>query len=257
MESLKSQIKSNFESLSFNEALKANESLFTEYERVHGRRSLNAMIAYYRKKSEREEAEAVAEPAAEVEQTAEAEITEEESKSQAEAEPEAETETNAEVEAEAEAEEEEKDEPTGEDEKSEQAEKPQFHFTIGTEFNRQQIEEAIADKSQQVFAKFCIIEEYFEQVSDDQAIRRISMWLSPYCDGYEKWDDASKVAKEHNIVSQRKPGNFDLSKKGLPVGEIYRKATVMRISDAIKKFYLERGEGELALTRVYDIESAK
>lgn len=253
MESLKSQIKSNFESLSFNEALKANESLFTEYERVHGRRSLNAMIAYYRKKSEREEAEAVAEPAAEVEQTAEAEITEEESKSQAEAEPEAGTETNAEVETEAKSE----TEPTGEAEKSEQAEKPQFHFTIGTEFNRQQIEEAIADKSQQVFAKFCIIEEYFEQVSDDQAIRTISMWLSPACEGYEKWDDASKAAKEHNIVSQRKPGNFDLSKKGLPVGEIYRKATVMRISDAIKKFYLERGEGELALDRVYDIDSDK
>lgn len=253
MESLKSQIKSNFESLSFNEALKANESLFTEYERVHGRRSLNAVIAYYRKKSEREEAEAVAEPAAEVEQTAEAEITEEESKSQAEAEPEAGTETNAEVETEAKSE----TEPTGEAEKSEQAEKPQFHFTIGTEFNRQQIEEAIADKSQQVFAKFCIIEEYFELVSDDQAIRRISMWLSSACEGYDKWDDASKAAKEHNIVSQRKPGNFDLSKKGLPVGEIYRKATVMRISDAIKKFYLERGEGELALDRVYDIDSDK
>lgn len=253
MESLKSQIKSNFESLSFNEALKANESLFTEYERVHGRRSLNAMIAYYRKKSEREKAEAVAEPAAEVEQTAEAEITEEESKSQAEAEPEAGTETNAEVETEAKSE----TEPTGEAEKSEQAEKPQFHFTIGTEFNRQQIEEAIADKSQQVFAKFCIIEEYFELVSDDQAIRRISMWLSSACEGYDKWDDASKAAKEHNIVSQRKPGNFDLSKKGLPVGEIYRKATVMRISDAIKKFYLERGEGELALDRVYDIDSDK
>lgn len=253
MESLKSQIKSNFESLPFNEALKANESLFTEYERVHGRRSLNAMIAYYRKKSEREEAEAVAEPAAEVEQTAEAEITEEESKSQAEAEPEAGTETNAEVETEAKSE----TEPTGEAEKSEQAEKPQFHFTIGTEFNRQQIEEAIADKSQQVFAKFCIIEEYFELVSDDKAIRRISMWLSSACEGYDKWDDASKAAKEHNIVSQRKPGNFDLSKKGLPVGEIYRKATVMRISDAIKKFYLERGEGELALGRVYDIDSAK
>lgn len=253
MESLKSQIKSNFESLSFNEALKANESLFTEYERVHGRRSLNAVIAYYRKKSEREEAEAVAEPAAEVEQTAEAEITEEESKSQAEAEPEAVTETNAEVETEAKSE----TEPTGEAEKSEQAEKPQFHFTIGTEFNRQQIEEAIADKSQQVFAKFCIIEEYFELVSDDKAIRRISMWLSSACEGYDKWDDASKAAKEHNIVSQRKPGNFDLSKKGLPVGEIYRKATVMRISDAIKKFYLERGEGELALDRVYDIDSDK
>ena len=239
--------------MSFNEALKANESLFTEYERVHGRRSLNAMIAYYRKKSEREEAEAVAEPAAEVEQTAEAEITEEESKSQAEAEPEAGTETNAEVETEAKSE----TEPTGEAEKSEQAEKPQFHFTIGTEFNRHEIEEAIADKSQQVFAKFCIIEEYFEMVSDDQAIRTISMWLSPTCEGYEKWDDASKAAKEHNIVSQRKPGNFDLSKKGLPVGEIYRKATVMRISDAIKKFYLERGKGELSLSRVYDIDSAK
>lgn len=252
MESLKSQIKSNFESLSFNEALKANESLFTEYERVHGRRSLNAMITYYRKKSECEEAEAVAEPAAEAEQTVEAETTEEESKSQVEAEPQAETETNAEVEAEQDDEVEAEAEPTGEAEKPEPAEKPQFHFTIGTEFNRQQIEEAIADKSQQVFAKFCIIEEYFEQVSDDQSIRRVVMWLRSDCEGYEKWDDASKDAKEHNIVSQRKPGNFDLSKKCLPVGEVYRKATVMRISDAIKKFYLERGEGELALNRVYD-----
>jgi len=248
MESLKSQIKSNFESLSFNEALKVNESLFTEYERVHGRRSLNAVIAYYRKKSEREEMEAAAEPVAEAIVPAE-----EESNSQVEADNEAESETNAEVETEAKSE----TEPTGEAEKSEQAEKPQFHFTIGTEFNRQQIEEAIADKSQQVFAKFCIIEEYFELVSDDQAIRRISMWLSSACEGYDKWDDASKAAKEHNIVSQRKPGNFDLSKKGLPVGEIYRKATVMRISDAIKKFYLERGEGELALDRVYDIDSDK
>ncbi len=256
MESLKSQIKSNFESLSFNEALKANESLFTEYERVHGRRSLNAVIAYYRKKSEREEMEAAAEPVAEAIVPAE-----EESNSQVEADNEAESETevkpesNAEVETEIEVETE--AEPVEEDEKSEPAEKPQFHFTIGTEFNRQQIEEAIADKSQQVFAKFCIIEEYFEQVSDDQAIRRISMWLSSACEGYDKWDDASKAAKEHNIVSQRKPGNFDLSKKGLPVGEIYRKATVMRISDAIKKFYLERGEGELALDRVYDIDSDK
>lgn len=256
MESLKSQIKSNFESLSFNEALKANESLFTEYERVHGRRSLNAVIAYYRKKSEREEMEADAEPVAEAIVPAE-----EESNSQVEADNEAESETevkpesNAEVETEIEVETE--AEPVEEDEKSEPAEKPQFHFTIGTEFNRQQIEEAIADKSQQVFAKFCIIEEYFEQVSDDQAIRRISMWLSSACEGYDKWDDASKAAKEHNIVSQRKPGNFDLSKKGLPVGEIYRKATVMRISDAIKKFYLERGEGELALDRVYDIDSDK
>lgn len=256
MESLKSQIKSNFESLSFNEALKANESLFTEYERVHGRRSLNAMIAYYRKKSEREEMEAAAEPVAEAIVPAEEERNSQvEADNEAESETEVKPESNAEVETEIEVDTE--AEPVEEDEKSEPAEKPQFHFTIGTEFNRHEIEEAIADKSQQVFAKFCIIEEYFEMVSDDQAIRTISMWLSPACEGYEKWDDASKAAKEHNIVSQRKPGNFDLSKKGLPVGEIYRKATVMRISDAIKKFYLERGKGELSLSRVYDIDSAK
>ena len=128
MESLKSQIKSNFESLSFNEALKANESLFTEYERVHGRRSLNAVIAYYRKKSEREEMEAAAEPVAEAIVPAE-----EESNSQVEADNEAESETevkpesNAEVETEIEVETE--AEPVEEDEKSEPAEKPQFHFS--------------------------------------------------------------------------------------------------------------------------------
>ena len=49
---IKSQIKENFESMAFEDAMSMNADLFKEYEEINGKRSLAALIGYYRKKAD-------------------------------------------------------------------------------------------------------------------------------------------------------------------------------------------------------------
>ena len=79
------------------------------------------------------------------------------------------------------------------------------------------------------------------------------MFVQNNGDGYERWNDARATANANGIKSYRKPGNFDLSHHGFPVGEEYCCVSVMRIRDAFQKFLFDR-EGETKILRAESID---
>lgn len=199
---IKAAIKANFESLSFESAMEANKDLLAEYTNIKGERSAKAIVSYYRRK-ESTPAEVTEEPTSNVEEQS---ISAEEVGS------------------------------------IEDVVAPSFQFKIGEEIESSELVAAIENKDE-ALNKFCVVREYFEQVSDSETINKVEMFVErneeviDNGDGWTRWDDASAAAKDKGLNSYRKPGNFDLSLECLPVGEVYCKVTVMRISDALNKFY--------------------
>ena len=220
---LKNQIKVNFESMAFDEAMSANAELFKEYEEAKGKRSLTALVSYYRSKA-----------------NATVAIEPEENLAPAEAEsPEPETSDPAET-------------PTEEVPTEEPANEEPYFFDVTADghLSEENIKSLI-DSEHSIVNKFCVIREYFKQESDTETVRNTRMFVKNDGDGYERWNDARATANANGIKSYRKPGNFDLSRDGFPVGEEYCCVSVMRIRDAFQKYLFDR-EG---VTKVAKVES--
>ena len=101
--------------------------------------------------------------------------------------------------------------------------------------------------------QFCIVREYFKQVSDTETERSTRMFVKSDGTGYEKYDDGSAAAKIAGLTSFRKLGFFDKSEEGMPVGEEYCQITVMRIKKAVEKFVV----GRTGVTRIGKAESVE
>ena len=214
---VKNQIKANFETMNFEEALTANADLFKQYEKIKGRRSLVALVGYYRTKA-----------------NATVAIEDEANIAPVEEEPEQTIENMEEPEA------------TSEE---------QYSFDVSgiRLFNRDNIQSLI-DSENPIVNKFCVIREFFKQESDFHTIRNTRMFVQKNGDGYERWNDARASANANGIKSYRKPGNFDLSKEGFPVGEEYCCVSVMRIRDAFQKYLFDR-EGTTQIHRAESIDN--
>lgn len=219
---LKNQIKANFESMNFDEAMTANEDLFKQYEEIKGKRSIAALVGYYRTKANATIA---------IEDEANLVQVDDEQEQPIENEP----------------------EPQVEQEHTN--EEPYTFNVSGTgTFSRDNIQSLI-DSENPIVNKFCVIMEYFKQESDFHTIRKTRMFVKNNGDGYERWNDARATANANGIKSYRKPGNFDLSHHGFPVGEEYCCVSVMRIRDAFKKFLFDRdGETNILCAESIDIE---
>lgn len=217
---LKNQMKANFESMNFDEAMTANADLFKQYEEIKGKRSLAALVGYYRTKAN----DTIA-------------IDDEDNIAQVEDEPEQPIEKEP--------------EPTAEPEHTSEE---QYTFDVSGIgiFSSEGIKYLI-DSECPIVNKFCVIREYFKQESDTQTIRNTRMFVQNNGDGYERWNDARATANANGIKSYRKPGNFDLSKDGFPVGEEYCSVSVMRIRDAFQKFLFDR-EGATQILRAESID---
>ena len=216
---VKNQIKVNFESMTFGAAMSANAELFKEYEEAKGKRSLTSLISYYRSK-------------------ANVTVAVEPEENLAPAKPEPET----------------GNEPVNETPAEPEAEEP-YTFDVSSELghiSRENIQSLI-DCDHSILNKFCVVREYFKQESDFRTIRNTRMFVKNDGDGYERWNDARATANANGIKSYRKPGNFDLSQDGFPVGEEYCSVSVMRIKDAFQKFLFGR-EGATQIARVESID---
>jgi hypothetical protein len=227
---IKNQIKVNFESMTFEAALSANAELFKEYEEVKGKRSLTALISYYRTKAN---ATVAIEPEENLEPVNEPEAIEPEPENEPVDEP----------------------EPTNDEAETEPATEEPYTFDVTAEtghISREHIQSLI-DSEHSIINKFCVIREYFKQESDTQTIRNTRMFVKNDGDGYERWNDARATANANGIKSYRKPGNFDLSHDGFPVGEEYCCVSVMRIKDAFQKYLFDR-EGATQIARVESID---
>lgn len=213
----------------FGAALSANTELFKEYEEIKGKRSLAALVAYYRTKAN---ATVAIEPEENLE-AAEPEVT---------AEPETINEPKPTTEAESET-------------PAEPAAEEPYSFDVTAEFGRMSRDniQSLIDSDHSILNKFCVIREYFKQESDTQTIRNTRMFVKNDGDGYERWNDARATANANGIKSYRKPGNFDLSHDGFPVGEEYCCVSVMRIRDAFQKYLFGR-EGATQIARVESID---
>ena len=217
---VKNQIKANFESMNFDEAVKANQELFKQYEEIKGKRSLTALVSYYRSKSKSETA------------------ADNEAKSDSDAVP---VEENAqEVEM-----------PDNTDTEPEESYTFDVLYGIGV-FSEDNIR-SLVESGNPIINKFCVIREFFKQESDTVTIRNTRMFVKNDGDGYERWNDARATANTNGIKSYKKPGNFDLSNDGYPVGLECCSVSVMRIRDAFQKFLFDR-KGETRLLRAESID---
>lgn len=204
---IKAQIKSIFESESFDSAVANTKELFQQLEELKGKKSASALMASLKKKYQnvRVEKEEDLEPAPEAE------------------EPKEEVKTS---------------EPT--------------KFVIGG--NPEDVKlESLVEKSDPLLSQFCIVREYFKQVSDTETERSTRMFVKSDGSGYDKYDDGSAAAKTAKIQSFRKLGYFEQSADGFPVGEEYCQITVMRIKKALEKFVRDRQ----GITRIVKVESVE
>lgn len=204
---IKAQIKSIFESESFDSAVANTKELFQQLEELKGKKSASALMASLKKKYQdtRIEKEEDLEPAPEAEEP------------QQEAKP---------------------SEPT--------------KFVIGG--NPEDVKlESLVEKSDPLLSQFCIVREFFKQVSDTETERSTRMFVKSDGSGYDKYDDGSAAAKTAKIQSFRKLGYFEQSADGFPVGEEYCQITVMRIKKALEKFVRDRQ----GITRIVKVESVE
>lgn len=198
---IKAQIKSIFESESFDSAVANTKELFQQLEELKGKKSVSALMASLKKKYqgnvrvEKEEDLELVESAPEVEQP--------------------------------------------EETKEEQPEPFKFDVTTVGEFVSQWVEELIASNDP-LLNQFCIVQEYFKQDSDTLQTRSTRMFVKEDGTGYDKYDDGSAAAKAAGLKSFRTLGYFDKSEDGLPVGEEYCQIQVIRIKRALEKYYINR-----------------
>ena len=203
-EDLKAAIKANFENNEFATAMELNKDLFQEYENVAGKRSLTALVSFYRKKAgatESIEQEENLTPVEEVEKVEE--VTAEEPQ------------------------------------KEEKIEEPEYQFDCNEELDAvidvDEIRELL-DKGNKALNRYCIVKEYFKQVSDTE--RKISTTMLVKADGFG-WETFGEVVKALGGKKgkiERVAGSFWKSGCGLPVGEEIKKWTVFKVGDALRQF---------------------
>ena len=198
---IKAQIKSIFESENFESATIKSEELFKQLEELKGKRSVSALKASLKKHYQ-----------------GDVRIEKEEDLEPVETAPEAEQ--PAEVK-------EEKPEP--------------FKFDVSVEgcFVNQWVEDLIASNDP-LLNQFCIVQEYFKQVSDTDTIRTTRMFVKEDGTGWDKYDDGSAAAKAVGLKSFRTLGYFEKSEDGFPVGEEYCQIQVIRIKRTLEKYYINR-----------------
>ena len=219
-EDLKAVIKANFENNEFETAMELSKELLQEYENVAGKRSLAALVGHYRKKAGATEVIEDEENLAPVE---EVNITHEEV---------VQTEDDSEVPAE---------EPKKEEE-------PEYQFDCNEELDAvidvEEIKELL-DKGNKAMNRYCIVKEYFKQVSDTE--RKISTTMLVKADGFG-WETFGEVVKAlggKKGKTVRVAGSFWKSSCGLPVGEEITKWTVFKIGDALRQYAFRQNESAI------------
>lgn len=206
-EDLKASIKANFENNEFATAMELNKDLFQEYENVAGKRSLTALVGHYRKKAGATEVVESEESLAPVDEV---------------------TITNEEV---------------GKVEDilpvEEPKEEPEYQFDCNEEqdaiIDVDEIRELL-EKGNKALNRYCIVKEYFNQVSDTE--RKISTTMLVKSDGFG-WESFGEVVKAlggKKGKTIRTAGSFWKSACGLPVGEEITKWTVFKVCDALRQF---------------------
>lgn len=208
-EDLKAAIKANFENNEFATAMELNKYLFQEYEDVAGKRSLTALVGYYRKKSGAAEVVEAGESLAPVDEV---------------------TITNDEV---------------GKVEDILPVEEPKEEDEPEYKFDCNEDQDAIIDvdeigelleKGNKALKRYCIVKEYFNQVSDTE--RKISTTMLVKSDGFG-WESFGEVVKAlggKKGKTIRTAGSFWKSSYGLPVGEVITKWTVFKVGNALRQF---------------------
>lgn len=208
-EDLKAAIKANFENNEFVTAMELNKEMLQEYENVAGKRSLAALVGHYRKKAGVTEA---------IEEEDNFAPTEEI------------TITNEEVG---------KVEDTLPAEEPKEVEEPEYQFDCNEEqdaiIDVEEIKELL-EKGNKALNRYCIVREYFNQVSDTE--RRISTTMFVNSDGFG-WKTFGGVVKAlggKKGKTVRVAGSFWKSAYGIPVGEEITKWTVFKVGDALRQF---------------------
>lgn len=210
-EDLKAAIKANFENNEFATAMELNKDLFQEYENVAGKRSLAALVSFYRKKAgvtESIEQEGNQTPVEEVEKVEEV-VAEEPQK---------------------------------------KIEEPEYQFDCNEELDAvidvDEIRELL-DKGNKALNRYCIVKEYFNQVSDTE--RKISTVMLVKSDGFG-WESFGEVVKAlggKKGKTIRTAGSFWKSSCGLPVGEEIIKWTVFKVGDALRQFAFRQNDSAI------------
>ena len=217
-EDLKAAIKANFENNEFATAMELNKDLFAQYEEVAGKRSLTAIVAAYRKKAGATEVVEAEESLAPVEEV---------------------TITNEEVG---------KVEDILPVEEPKEEEEPEYQFDCNEELDAiidvDEISELL-EKGNKALNRYCIVKEYFNQVSDTE--RKISTTMLVKSDGFG-WESFGEVVKAlggKKGKTIRTAGSFWKSGCGLPVGEEITKWTVFKIGDALRQFAFRQNDSAI------------
>ena len=206
-EDLKAAIKANFENNEFATAMELNKDLFQEYENVAGKRSLTALIGHYRKKAGATEVVEAEENLAPVEEV---------------------TITNEEV---------------GKVEDTlpveEPKEEPEYQFDCNEELDAiidvNEISELL-EKGNKALNRYCIVKEFFAQVSDTEQKISTTMFVKPDGLGWKSFTEVCQRLGGKKETTERKAGSFWKSKCGLPVGEEITKKTIWKVGDALREF---------------------
>lgn len=217
-EDLKAAIKANFENNEFAKAMELNKDLFQEYENVAGKRSLKALVGHYRKKTVSVDVVEAEESLSPVEDVT---ITNEEVGNVEDVLP--------------------ADEPKEEDE-------PEYQFDCNEEFDAIiDVDEIsnLLEKGNKALNRYCIVKEYFNQVSDTE--RKISTTMLVKSDGFgwESFGDVVKALGGKKGKTIRTSGSFWKSGCGLPVGEEITKWTVFKVGDALRQFAFRQNDSAI------------
>ena len=212
-EDLKAAIKANFENNEFATAMELNKDLFQEYENIAGKRSLTALVGHYRKKSGAAEVVEAEESHAPVEEV---------------------TITNEEV-------------GNVEDilpiEKPKEEEEAEYQFDCNEEqdaiIDVEEIKELL-EKGNKALNRYCIVKEYFNQVSDTECKISTTMLVKSDGFGWESFGEVVKALGGKKGKTIRTAGSFWKSKCGLPVGEEITKWTVFKVGDALRQFVFRK-----------------
>lgn len=219
---VKAQIKSNFQSLSFEDALKANMELRPEYERIYGKRSYTSLAAYY-EKHQPTVSDIAAESAPTEAEVAEPIVTDEFEEDLEKVEPDTTEETT---------------EDAPKEEKEEEEVKP-YSFANMENFNKEEIEELLKTGNPTLKNK-CAIIMSFEISSDFDIQRNIQMFVGNNGHGWDSWEDVHKFLDAKGYKNERKIGSFADSKACYPIGTKIVKAWGEWVGYALQKFYLDR-----------------
>lgn len=216
---VKSQIRSNFQTMSFEDAVKANEVLLPEYVEAYGQRSYNSLCAYYKKHHPYNIA---AEPTSQFETDVEVPVEDTEFKESIEP---------------VDTTEEELTEPNEVNVQKEDA-KP-FAFVNMEKFDKSEIETLLKSKDQ-ILKKKCGIVITFEVAGDFNIRRSIQMFVGNNGKGWDNWNDVRAFLDSHDFKNEKKLCSFSDSNANFPVGTKIVKVWGEWIGFALQRFYLDR-----------------